>query len=114
MMPGAVDSINADIKGIPGQIFGWLAAAACGAMAWRWTNNSDAALLFAALGGYLMVLYFKVERLFLQQQIREEQTRAIVREEADQHAHELLRIQDDLATILAEYRHRYSDPTRDA
>ncbi|MNK62879.1 hypothetical protein D3C87_820730 [compost metagenome] len=61
-----------------------------------------------------MMLYFKVERLFFQQQIREEHSRAIVREVADQHAHELMRIREDLAPLLAQYRRDYSDPTRDA
>lgn len=114
VQPGATESISQDIKRVPGQIWGWVAAVVFGTIAWRWTKNEDAALLFGLLGALIVLIYFKIERLFYQQQIREEITRGVVREVAANVAHDVAHLTDSLDERVPIYKPDYSDLTRDA
>lgn len=112
--PGSLEAIRADSKRIPERTWSWVAMFVFGGLAWSWTHNEAASILFAILGWGIVAVFYRVERLYFQQQFREEYTRAIVREVAAELSFDLERLRSDLDPLLSPHRRDYSDPTRDA
>jgi len=112
--PGSVDAIRVEMKRLPEKTWSWVAMFLFGGLAWSWTRSEAATMLFALLGGGIVLIYFRIERLYFQHQIRDEYTRAIVREVAAETSFDLERLRSDLEPLLSPHRRDYSDPTRDA
>lgn len=112
--PAAVEAIRAEMDRLPVQLVPCVAAILCAAMAWRWTGNWDATGLFGLIGWSTSALFFKMQTISLRQELREEQTRAIVREIAAELAHDIERLQDSIEPLISPYKPDYGDPTRDA
>lgn len=102
--PGVIDTIKGDIKRIPEQLWTWIATIGLGALAWSWTRDSAAIMLFSAIGAALSMIYFRIERLHLQRQIDDEYTRAVVREVASENEHNLERLRTEIEDLVRAYR----------
>lgn len=112
LTPGSVDAIRAEAKRIPERTWSYIAMFVFGGLAWTWTGNGAATMLFALIGCFFVLIYCRLERLHLQQQIQDEYTRAIAREVAAETNYEVERLHTSLEPLISERRDDYSDPSR--